>query len=550
MVVFLQTRSNAKLRKRQSRVGLLLAGLVLMLASLACYLEAPTAADPIFIAPQGVSRRTVVTEIEQPINEAQHPEEAAAANLPFQPEQTPVLPSNIIPTPSPIQTPTEIIDDSPIMYFSQTGDTLPAIAARFNVGADEITSLDLDIIPESTWLEPNQRLIIPRRVGNTTPSTHIFPDSEVVFSPSAVGFDIHEFTQQAGGYLSTYREYLGSTGMTSGADVVYRVAIENSINPRLLLALLEYQSGWVYGQPEIQSQIDYAMGIPIPRYAGLYHQLSLSVNQLSMGYYGWREGRITEITFRDGISSRLAPELNAGSVALQFYFAQRRESLGWYETLEPSGSFLTLYNDMFGDPWERAQVVEPLFSHALEQPPLILPFMLNQRWALTGGPHGAWDRDGAMAAIDFAPGSVEPGCVKSDAFAVAAAAGLIVRSENAVVAIDLDGDGHEQTGWVLMYLHIAQDGRIPAGTWVDVGDPIGHPSCEGGRSTGTHIHIARKYNGEWVPADGPLPFILSGWRVHAGENPYEGIMTRDDEEVVASQLSVGASHIFRRSTDP
>jgi LasA protease len=101
-----------------------------------------------------------------------------------------------------------------------------------------------------------------------------------------------------------------------------------------------------------------------------------------------------------------------------------------------------------------------------------------------------------------------------------------------------------------MYLHIAQNRRIPVGTWVDVGDPIGHPSCEGGRSTGTHIHVARKYNGEWIPADGPLPFVLSGWRVHAGEKPYEGIMTRDDKEIIASQLSVGASHILRRSTDP
>jgi len=35
----------------------------------------------------------------------------------------------------------------------------------------------------------------------------------------------------------------------SGAAVVQRVADELSVNPKLLLAVLEYQSGWVFGAP-------------------------------------------------------------------------------------------------------------------------------------------------------------------------------------------------------------------------------------------------------------------------------------------------------------
>jgi hypothetical protein len=52
---------------------------------------------------------------------------------------------------------------------------------------------------------------------------------------------------------------------------------------------------------------------------------------------------------------------------------------------------------------------------------------------------------------------------------------------------------------------------IAEGTLVEQGDALGHPSCEGGRSTGKHVHLARKYNGEWIAADGPIPFVLSGW---------------------------------------
>jgi LasA protease len=85
-----------------------------------------------------------------------------------------------------------------------------------------------------------------------------------------------------------------------------------------------------------------------------------------------------------------------------------------------------------------------------------------------------------------------------------------------VVALDLDGDGDEGTGWVLVYMHVAEQGRVPVGTWVEQDAPIGHPSCEGGQSSGTHVHLARKFNGEWLGVGEPFPIILSGWRAFAG----------------------------------
>jgi hypothetical protein len=47
------------------------------------------------------------------------------------------------------------------------------------------------------------------------------------------------------------------------------------------------------------------------------------------------------------------------------------------------------------------------------------------------------------------------------------------------------------------------------------------------------VHIARKYNGEWILADGALPFNLSGWIAHAGSKIYEGTLTRDNLVAVA-----------------
>ncbi|MCS6907911.1 MAG: hypothetical protein RML93_08520 [Anaerolineales bacterium] len=454
-----------------------------------------------------------------------------------------------LPTTIPVTTlPTETSAPLPILYNAQAGDTLPVVAVRFGVSVDEITSPDP--LPERGLLQPGQLLVIPRRLANTTRSEQILPDSELVYSPSAADFDIEAYIAQTSGKLRSYKEWMKSTGTVSGAQVVQRVALENSINPRLLLALLEYQSGWVTGQPSEADRLLYPMGHVNPIQPALYHQLIWAVNQLSIGYYGWREGRLTELTFlKDRYRARLAPDLNAGSVALLYYFAQIHDSQGWLKAVDPQTGFPAFYRQMFGDPWERAAAVEPLYPPGLEQPPLSLPFEPNQVWSFTGGPHGAWERDGSYAALDFAPPSSEPGCVVSGAWVTASAAGLVVRSERGIVVLDLDGDGKEQTGWALVYLHVSSEDSVPVGTWVARGDRLGHPSCEGGIATGTHVHIARKFNGEWIAADGPVPFNLSGWIAVAGEEAYEGFLIRGDQVVEANTNASRKSLIMLTDAD-
>ncbi|MGH2628463.1 MAG: hypothetical protein ACRDHY_17640, partial [Anaerolineales bacterium] len=95
------------------------------------------------------------------------------------------------------------------------------------------------------------------------------------------------------------------------------------------------------------------------------------------------------------------------------------------------------------------------------------------------------------------------------------------------------------------YLHIASRGRVAAGAFVEEGDLIGHPSCEGGLASGTHVHIARKYNGEWILADGPLPFELSGWVAEAGSRAYQGALVNGDRRVLACPCASRETRIWR-----
>jgi len=519
---------------------------ILALASLSCSLGGTASSDPLFTAKGG---NYLLTQTAAPTKFPFNPPTPEPTFTPI-PITQPEGETTIEPTPAQApDAPLPVTDNPPILYYTQAGDTLPVVAVRFGVDPAEITSPDP--IPETSLISPNQLLIIPDRFTNTTSAEKILPDSEVVFGPSAMNFDIKAFINEAGGYLSTYQDYLGSTGWTSGADIVWRVGLENSINPRLLLALLEYQSGWVYGQPTDLLHTDYPMGkVDISR-KQLYLQLAWAVNELSTGYYGWREGLLTDIQFPDGVSTpRLAPELNAGSVALQYYLSKVYDTTGWIQSFDPKNGLPGVYERMFGSPWARAQEVEPLIPAGMTQPRMILPFFVGQMWSFTGGPHGAWEKEGARAALDFAPASSIQGCSETWDWALAMAPGQVVRSGNGVVVIDLDGDGYEQTGWAVLYLHIASKDRIELGTWVETGDLLGHPSCEGGHATGRHIHIARKYNGEWIPADGPLPFVLSGWTAHAGSAPYLGTITRNDEIVTASVVGSYESRIIRDRDEP
>ena len=468
---------------------------------------------------------------------------ATPSRVPPTPTAT-TTPLPLVPPPSPTfpATPTldvAVVPDT-LLYAAQPGDTLRSLAVRFGVLPADIQSQS-NLPGENAFIDPGLLLFIPGRLAGTGPAERLVPDSEVVFSPYAGDFDPAGFAASRGGFLSRYQEYVG--GRTrSGGEVVALAALHNSVNPRLLLALLEYQAGWVDNPARPTGDaLRYPLGYRNPLHEGLYRQLVWAANALGEGYYGWRAGTLTQITLADSGTLRLAPDLNAGTVALHYYLAIHQAGQSWRAAVSADG-FPAVFARLFGDPWTYDY---PLFEPGVRQPELILPFLPGRLWSFTGGPHGAWEREAAWAALDFAPAAAATGCETSPDWAVAAAAGLVLRSEAGVVALDLDGDGREQTGWVLIYLHLAEEGRVPAGVFVEQGDRLGHPSCEGGVATGTHIHLVRKYNGEWILADGPLPFELSGWVARAGSRPYEGSLVRGDRTVIACPCGSQETYIPR-----
>ena len=462
----------------------------------------------------------------------------AGAGVIALPTSAGLMPARIASTPLPTRPafkPGQLVD-----YIAQSGDSLPALAAHFNTSVPEIRAANPIIPQDATTMPPGLPMKIPIYYKALWGSPYqIVPDGDFVNGPSLIGFNTSAFVAGHDGWLKSYRAYAGGANRT-GAEIVDYVATNFSLSPRLLLAILEYQTGALSRAEPTNRR--YMLGYHRIYYESMYLQLVWAANALNNGYYGWRSGKLTEFDRTDRTLMRPDPWQNAASVALQYYFAQIRSG-AQYEAATGSEGLAATYAGLFGDPWADAQ---PLIPGSLQQPDLRLPFPDGQIWTYTGGPHTGWGKGEPLAAVDFAPPSEHSGCFTAEPqnYVAAAAAGLVVRSNVDGVLIDLDGDGDERTGWVLFYLHLATAERVPLGGEVQQGELIGLPSCEGGEATGTHVHVARKFNGEWVLADGAVPLLLGGWAAHDGLRAYQGTLTKGGLKVDACDCSNAGSQVW------
>ncbi|HTX90293.1 MAG TPA: LysM peptidoglycan-binding domain-containing protein [Anaerolineales bacterium] len=443
------------------------------------------------------------------------------------------------PTVTPLPTRPEYDPGALVDYTAQAGDTLPGLAGRFNTTIGEIRQANPQIPADSTTMPAGMPMKIPiyYRPFWGTPY-QILPDSQYIDGPPVDGFDTSIFVATHPGWLKDYVGYAVDANHT-GAELVDIVATNYSISPRLLLAILEYQTG-ALSQP-VEPSGDYPLGFVDYNYSGLYLQLVWAANILNVGYYGWRIGQLTEFDHLDGTVERPDPWQTAASVALQYYFSRFASPVAYARAVGADGLART-FRSLFGDPWRSDQAFIPVSLH---QPDFGFPFLDGETWNLTGGPHSGWGIAQLIpwSALDFAPPSISSGCTPSSHPVVAMADGVVVRSQTGVVVEDLDGDGNERTGWDILYLHVATDGRASVGKVLKRGDALGYPSCEGGEATGTHVHVARKYNGEWMPADSAIPFNLEGWIAHNGTDAYLGTLTRGTQVVIACSCADAPSHI-------
>ena len=408
------------------------------------------------------------------------------------------------------------------MYTVQRGDTLGSIAAA--TGSTVADLQRLNEMGRSVDLRVGQTVKIPLSLKDHAPAKKLIPDSELVNGPTAVQFDVEKFMAGRQGYLNRYTEKFDGQ-VLSGPQIVARVAQQLSVHPRLLLALLEYKGGWVDNPSPAGDRLKNPAAPRSANRQNLSRQLYWAGARLNEGYYGWRLATRLWVKTDDGARAYMGSGINAGTAGLQNYLAAISTRQTWLGTMG-DGGFIQTYTRLFGDPWKFD--IGQLVPDGLQQPEMALPWGKGETWLITGGPHAAWGIGSPWSALDFTPLGYT-GCSSLFPFVTALAPGVVTRSVNGEVAQAVDPSGDERIGWSVFYMHIGTPDRAKVGEKLQTGSQIGHPSCEGGDATGSHLHLARKYNGEWIPASGSIPFNLSGWVANETRDEYDGTITNGDQ---------------------
>lgn len=476
----------------------------------------------------------------------------ATSELPVSTIQLSPIPEQALSNPTPNATRPPL--DIPSQHTVQSGETLSLIAAQYNVSVDAI--MEVNNLTNPNILSVGQVLNLPSVADTYSPNFKIIPDSRLVRAPQSHLFDIEAFINQQSGYIRLATDTVdiriengaAFPRLMSSAEVVERVSRDFSVDARILLALLEFRAGFLSNPQPREDLLERPLVSEdtAPNAIGLYHQLEWAANELNRGYYGYKSHGFTTISFDNGNRVLINPELNPGTIGVQHLLSLDGVNPTIWEAEVGIGGLYTVYARYFGDPF--ANAIEPLVPANIQQPPFLLPFEAGVEWRYTGGPHGGWGSGSAWSSVDFAPSEDRPSdgsfCYVSASWLTAVAPAIVARAGEGAVVLDLDGDGDESTGWTVLYLHVASEDMVQTGMRVNAGDRIGHPSCAGGFSNATHMHIGRRFNGEWLPADCQAclpdyqipPFTMGGWRVIGLEGQYyQGFMSNGSVQIQAEQ---------------
>lgn len=221
------------------------------------------------------------------------------------------------PTPLPVRSaysPGQLVD-----YVARSGDTLAGLASRFNTTIAEIHEANPIIPNDATTMPPGLPMKIPIYYQSLWGTPYqIIPDCQFVYGPAQVDFDPVKFVNDQPGWFKNYSAYAYGKNR-KGGEVVQLLAENYSVSPRLLLAIIEYQTGGLSDPlPKVNVE-EFPLGHKSYSHKGLYLQLSWAANYLNNGYYDWRLGKMKGFDLPDGRLERPDPWQNAATVSLHYY---------------------------------------------------------------------------------------------------------------------------------------------------------------------------------------------------------------------------------------
>lgn len=359
----------------------------------------------------------------------------------------------------------------------------------------------------------------------------LLSDGQFVWGPNVGAFNISAFLERQDSNLAPY------------ADDVEIWARYSSVNPRVLLAVLQLHHGYVFDLPEDHDAEDVRAAI---------EETAMSLAKAFYEYlhtWGARRPRFQSqaldvrpaLVFRDGSALQLDESTPSGTFALAAAIARKTDFSEWLDELyafSPRG-FHGVYGALFpsSDPLDASNDINP--ASAPSDSLLMFPFPLGARWSF-GGPHSwAGDNTPPFSSMDFFSGGGTCGA-PPNLYSVASASGIADRPYGYSCWLEIiHGDG-----WVTSYYHLL-DMVDPQSSILAQNASLGTIACEtcaGGWATGPHVHWSLKYNGAYVSLEGVK---ASGWTIHVGPEAYDtGYIERDGVTLNPWNSVVNDFHLY------
>lgn len=296
--------------------------------------------------------------------------------------------------------------------------------------------------------------------------------------------------------------------LSARAETISHWAGFSGISPRVLIALMELQSG-VVGDPTVAAAATarpFGTLVPVTGFGAQLREVAQSLRDAL--YDPQAPTAPGPVALATGNPLRALFELSGSPPAAAARLADER--------------FTTVYRRLFG----RAPQARPATSRFGRTAPravlppanlLQFPYPLGEKWHVGGAHTNSGSGRFPLSSLDMSQGGWW-GSDQSQRWVSASAAGTFKRHSSCMAEIVHDG------GWSTTYYHLMNI-RYATGATVAANTAIANPAntpfqalCNGGMSTGPHQHWSLKSNGSQHHLHG---VTLSSYLIHATGSSYD-----------------------------
>ncbi|WP_444995624.1 peptidoglycan DD-metalloendopeptidase family protein [Aliikangiella sp. IMCC44359] len=326
--------------------------------------------------------------------------------------------------------------------------------------------------------------------------------SNIIYQYDEVfGFDIQKYLTQNAPHLAPY------------AESISHMSGESTISPKILIALMEHQTGLISSVEVNDNELSTPFGVLSQKY-GFIEQLRDVAERLSKAFY---KGHSFEETGKNQKFTTDADAQRAIQMIFSYGFESNELQPGSKEQLNSFGKvFYKMFPQAINTPKEKnaSAITMTAPSTSLLQ----LPYPRSSTWYIGGSHTSTGSGNWPQSSLDMSSGSGGWGSNTSNKWVSASAAGTVKVHSSCSMEIFHSG------GWSTTYYHLSNI-RYSNGAYVSKNAAIANYAnnknqalCNGGQSTGPHLHWSLKLNGQYYHLNG---VTVSGYKIKTGRYSYD-----------------------------